>query len=575
MSCIFESNLRNNPMHNRHILREEFGDRPFMPEDPTDGKPEEMPEAEVADDLANVQNDIDQEKVVQIYAEKIRWPENSDGDPDDYEEDTEDMGQKSFDDAEEVYKELVDLGVQQNMKATGSTWWQSEVENDYTEGWEITYTIHPESGFTQEDIDYINGRISGEIENPDPKFSKWDRDDGYGDEDEETVEDSISMESCVMGSNLLGHGGYGKAILREMVDDGEPDVPNLEPDDEPDTPVADEDADSAEQTVGERISQQFDGSPSMINQGIEFMMERGYKIDDPSYTVDEDVWDEMANTVIGFNDEFETDPEAELVAASDYYDEHPYEVEGATTDEVPTAESYELHSLLTVEGQPKYEEPEVKKEPKPKPPRLTAKRNRRLRSKSRNIQIWDSKKKCFDPRYINTRFTRMSDAKDAIAKIGESCCCCGCDKPKAKGKAKGKPVNKKFAKLKEAAMAELGGDMGQTYGNHMDEFGRGDVIQAMPPDGGENVVYVLKKERDWYGEYVIKNVETKEQEYSTDDWEDAVTTLYDMARRKQLKVVKNRSPEGRVRGYKAIRTPYAGMSTRHYDNDGKYIGDYE
>jgi len=43
MSCIFESNLRNNPMHNRHILREEFGDRPFMPEDPTDGKPEEMP----------------------------------------------------------------------------------------------------------------------------------------------------------------------------------------------------------------------------------------------------------------------------------------------------------------------------------------------------------------------------------------------------------------------------------------------------------------------------------------------------------------------------------------------------
>ncbi len=530
MSCIFESNLRNNPMHNRHILREGFGDRPFMPEDPTDGKPEEMPEAEeyseMYDDPIEAEGDDGEQA---MHAPGERWfrfvCKNADGWTYDF-----DVNAMDKEDAIEKAKEKMRHG--------------DEIVKIHDNGEYRAFDAEPYADFYP------------------PIFTRGKKPSEIG-------------ESCVMGSNLLGHGGYGKAILREMVDDGEPDVPNLEPDDEPDTPVADEDADSTEQTVGERISQQFDGSPSMINQGIEFMMERGYKIDDPSYTVDEDVWDEMANTVIGFNDEFETDPEAELVAASDYYDEHPYEVEGATTDEVPTAESYELHSLLTVEGQPKYEEPEVKKEPKPKPPRLTAKRNRRLRSKSRNIQIWDSKKKCFDPRYINTRFTRMSDAKDAIAKIGESCCCCGCDKPKAKGKAKGKPVNKKFAKLKEAAMAELGGDMGQTYGNHMDEFGRGDVIEAMPPDGGDNVVYVLKKERDWYGEYVIKNVETKEQEYSTDDWEDAVTTLYDMARRKQLKVVKNRSPEGRVRGYKAIRTPYTGMSTRRYDNEGKYIGDYE
>ena len=83
-------------------------------------------------------------------------------------------------------------------------------------------------------------------------------------------------------------------------------------------------------------------------------------------------------------------------------------------------EDYQLQSMLSVEGNPQYEEPEVKKEPKPKEPRLTAKRNRRLRSKSRNIQIWDKKKKRFDPRYINTRFTRMCDAKEAIKKLGEA-----------------------------------------------------------------------------------------------------------------------------------------------------------
>ena len=83
-------------------------------------------------------------------------------------------------------------------------------------------------------------------------------------------------------------------------------------------------------------------------------------------------------------------------------------------------EDYQLQSMLSVEGNPQYEEPEVKKEPKPKAPTLTAKRNRRLRSKTRNIQLWNNKKKCFDPKYINTRFTRMSDAKDAIKRLGES-----------------------------------------------------------------------------------------------------------------------------------------------------------
>lgn len=442
MSCIFESNLRNNPMHNRHILREEFGNRPFMPEDPTDGNPEEMPEAEVADDLSDAQNDIDQEKVVQIYAEKVRWPEDSDGDPDNYEEETEDMGEKTFDDAEEVYKQLVDLGVQQDMKATGSTWWQSEVEQDYTEGWEITYTIHPQSGFTQEDIDYINGRIRGDIESPDPKFSKWDRDDDYGTEGDEPQEDVVNMESCVMGSNLLGHGGYGRAILREMYEDEDgyedpeatDDPINTEEDEAFGEPPEQDIGMETSDTIGERIASMFDGSEETINDAIDFMQTNGFNVDAPADTVDNATWkelfdyiaptsdvDSMMNDFTGkpmMNDE---DAErAEEDAANDYYEEHPEEDDSWDTDAAQLPESFELHSMLTVEGEPKYEEPEVKKEPKPKAPALTAKRNRRLRSKTRNIQLWNNKKKCFDPKYINTRFTKMSDANEAIKRLGES-----------------------------------------------------------------------------------------------------------------------------------------------------------
>lgn len=435
MSCIFESNLRNNPMHNRHILRENFDGKPFiMPEDPTDGNPEEMPEAEVADNLSDAQNDIDQEKVVQIYAEKVRWPEDSDGDPDNYEEDTEDMGEKTFDDAEEVYKQLVDLGVQQDMKATGSTWWQSEVEQDYTEGWEITYTIHPQSGFTQEDIDYINGRIRGDIESPDPKFSKWDRDDDYGTVDNGPDEDELRMESCVMGSNLFGNGGYGRAILREMFGD----------------------EDIATETVRDHIAGMFDGTEELISDAEDYMTARDVDLDAPADSVSDEEWKEMSDSVIGDNDFVpEEDPNAELAAASDFADENPdvafdddgvplddeddvnfdeiedeegYPFEGEGNgedldDEDGFNESYELHSMLTVEGEPTYQKPEVKEEPKPKAPTLTAKRNRRLRSKSRNIQLWNNKKKCFDPKYINTRFARMCDANEAIKKIGEACEC--------------------------------------------------------------------------------------------------------------------------------------------------------
>lgn len=442
MSCIFESNLRNNPMHNRHILREEFGDRPFMPEDPTDGKPEEMPESEVSDDLSDMQNDIDQEKVVQIYAEKVRWPDDSDGDPDNYDEDTEDMGEETFEDAEEVYKKLVDLGVQQDMKATGSTWWQSEVEQDYTEGWEITYTIHPQSGFTQEDIDYINGRIRGDIESPDPKFSKWDRDDDYGTEGDEPQEDVVNMESCVMGSNLFGHGGYGRAILREMYEDEDgyedpeatDDPINTEDDEAFGEPPEQDIGMETSDTIGERIANIFDGSEETINDAIDFMQTNGFNVDAPADTVDNATWKELFDYIAPTSDvdsmmnDFTGKPmmndedaeQAENDAANDYYEEHPEEDDSWDTDSAQLPESFELHSMLTVEGEPKYEEPEVKKEPKPKAPTLTAKRNRRLRSKTRNIQLWNNKKKCFDPKYINTRFTKMSDANEAIKRLGES-----------------------------------------------------------------------------------------------------------------------------------------------------------
>lgn len=71
-----------------------------------------------------------------------------------------------------------------------------------------------------------------------------------------------------------------------------------------------------------------------------------------------------------------------------------------------------IRSEMDVVDRPEIEAPKVNKTP-----RLCPKRNRRLRSKSRNIQLWDTKKKRFAPEYSNTRFTRMKDANDAIAKI--------------------------------------------------------------------------------------------------------------------------------------------------------------
>lgn len=223
------------------------------------------------------------------------------------------------------------------------------------------------------------------------------------------------MESSVMGSNLLGHCGYGRAILRNLNEEFGDDYY----DDDERRGFGDvSDGMGAEETVGDKISTEFEDNEGLISQAIDFMEERGYDVEDPADSVDDEVWQELFDTLVpdgGFSPE--DDPEAELNAASDYYDEHPYETDGI--DEEPTNEAYELHSELTAEGQPKYEEPEVKKEPKLKTPSLTAKRNRRLHSKTRNIQLWNNRKKCFDPKYINTRFARMSDANEAIKRLGE------------------------------------------------------------------------------------------------------------------------------------------------------------
>lgn len=223
------------------------------------------------------------------------------------------------------------------------------------------------------------------------------------------------MESSVMGSNLLGHCGYGRAILRNLNEEFGDDYY----DDDERRGFGDvSDGMGAEETVGDKISTEFEDNEGLISQAIDFMEERGYDVEDPADSVDDEVWQELFDTLVpdgGFSPE--EDPEAELNAASDYYDEHPYETDGV--DEEPTNEAYELHSELTAEGQPKYEEPEVKKEPKLRAPSLTAKRNRRLHSKTRNIQLWNNRKKCFDPKYINTRFARMSDANEAIKRLGE------------------------------------------------------------------------------------------------------------------------------------------------------------
>lgn len=260
MTCIFESNLRNNPMHNRHILREysEYGDGTG-------------------------------EKVVRISCDCVRS-----GEPDEYEEWHDDEGTKSFRTAEDVYRYLERNGFK-SMDETGADWWATvdpTYDSDYIEdGVDKTYTAAPVSGFTDDEIDYINGRLDGDRDE-EPEYS-----DGIDGE----FDDEPAMESCVFGSNLLGHGGYGNSILREEAD-----------------------------CIGIRCARPKNGYCADIE-----------KVDCPEY-----------------------------------------------------------------------EKPEVKKTP-----RLCPKRNRRLRSKTRNIQLWDTKKKRFAPEWGNTRFTRMKDANDAIAKL--------------------------------------------------------------------------------------------------------------------------------------------------------------
>lgn len=377
MSCIFESNLRNNPIHNRHILREEYGDRPFiMPEDPTDGKPEEMEGAEFADD------GMPESHVYEVFYDKSVPVDEF---PEDF--------QIEAGTDEEAFSQILDR-------------WEEEGAFPIQDVTKDGMTVKDEFD------EFSSTSTEGEFNEPSTEESPAEEPPAQ--EPTENPVDELRMESCVMGSNLFGRGGYGKAILRHLVEDFGDDY--YDRDDTID-PEAMSDGMGATETVGDRISHEFEDSEELINQAIDFMEDRGYDVEDPADSVDETVWQELRDALIpdgGFAPE--EDPEAELNAASDYYDEHPYEVEGV--DGEPANEAYELHSMLSIEGQPTYEEPEVKKEPKPKPPALTAKRNRRLRSKTRNIQLWNNKKKCFDPKYINTRFARMRDAQDAIKKIG-------------------------------------------------------------------------------------------------------------------------------------------------------------
>ena len=384
MSCIFESNLRNNPMYNRHILREEFGDKPFMPEDPTDGKPEESDEAGLYDEQSP-DDFVDDEAIVNDEeAEDDNLPPDCERveDVPDWAVNYLMYGDDSGLDEEDL--EEVDAW----MKANG----YSDLV-DTEEGTENEFCSYPAFGKACATVTAIMHKNN--------TASEEEPEESLPSDDEE---DSLRMESCVMGSNLFGRGGYGKAILRHLDEEFGDDYYDRE--EEGDL----SDGMGAEQTVGDRISSEFEGSEELINSAINFMEDEGYSVEDPADSVDESVWQRMHDTLIP-SSPMEEDPVAELNAASDYYDGPPNEV-----DE-PTTESYELHSMLTVEGEPTYEEPEVKKEPKPKAPTLTAKRNRRLRSKSRNIQLWNNKKKCFDPKYANTRFTRMSDANEAIKKI--------------------------------------------------------------------------------------------------------------------------------------------------------------
>lgn len=396
MSCIFESNLRNNPTHNRHILRENFDGKPFiMPEDPTDGNPEESDESGLYDEQlpdTPVDDDAEEESLPPDCERAENVPDWA-------------VNYLMYGD---------DSGLDEEDLATVNAWMD---ENGYSD------LVSTEDGTENE---FSNtpafGKPCGTVT---AIMHKKDVAPG-------ATEDTVNMESCVMGSNLFGHGGYGRAILREMFGD----------------------EDIATETVRDHIAGMFDGTEGLIADAEDYMTAHNVDLDAPADSVSDEEWKEMSDSVIGDNDFVpEEDPNAELAAASDFADENPdvafdddgvplddeddvnfneiedeegYPLEGEEEDlddDNGFNESYELHSMLTVEGEPTYQKPEVKEEPKPKAPTLTAKRNRRLRSKSRNIQLWNNKKKCFDPKYINTRFARMCDANEAIKKIGEACEC--------------------------------------------------------------------------------------------------------------------------------------------------------
>jgi hypothetical protein len=188
-----------------------------------------------------------------------------------------------------------------------------------------------------------------------------------------------AMESFIMGSNLVGESGYGRAILREMFGD-------------------DMDFGGGE-TVMDRAHRMMPESDYLADLAVRRLERMGYDRYDDAESVPSKVWNQVFSYAV---DNAMEDDQPTLSDKDD------------GIDEVPAMESADfVASQEKVNDAGGMEKPSVKRQDT----NLVAKRNRRLRSRTRNIQIWDSNKKSFSPEYANTRFNRMKDANDAIAKI--------------------------------------------------------------------------------------------------------------------------------------------------------------
>ena len=193
-----------------------------------------------------------------------------------------------------------------------------------------------------------------------------------------------AMESCVMGSNLMGESGYGRAILREMFED-------------------EADEGFGGETIEDRARSSIE-SDYLANLTIRRLERMGYDRDDDANSVPSKVW----NHVLGFAINNAIDSETPVRAAGTENTEGGEATEGI--DSVPAMESTGTN---VGDGM---EKPPVK----PQECNLTPKRNRRLHSRTRNIQLWDKSKNAFAPEYTNTRFNRMKDANEAISRISAS-----------------------------------------------------------------------------------------------------------------------------------------------------------